>query len=378
MLFFSKSPRRESLLVEVATKGAQDPLGLKKKPLIDLCRTRWAARHAAYSHFYNAFIFIVKSLEVIGLGLHKEEYSNDVTTGWEGKYKAEANGLLGGIKNFGFIITFLTMYQFLSHLAGITVKRQSSSLDIVQAFSMVDEVMAVYKALRETVEEDFGKIYEQAVRMANEIDIEPAKPRAAGRQKHRANAPSETVKEYYLVNMAIPFLDHIISEFGARFEGLSVRASKLFGLIPSILCSEEVPVDISEAVEMYKDDLPSPELMDQELKRWKVKWQSKQLECIPTSCAQAVKECDAQMYPNISRLLKIACTLPVTSCECERSASTLRRLNTFMRASMREDRLSSLALIHTHYDMTVDPEKAVNIFAQLHHRKLELNSVLDA
>ena len=43
-----------------------------------------------------------------------------------------------------------------------------------------------------------------------------------------------------------------------------------------------------------------------------------------------------------------------------------------MRASMKEDRLSSLALIHTHYDMAVDLEKAVDIFAQLHRRKLEL------
>ena len=63
---------------------------------------------------------------------------------------------------------------------------------------MVDEVMTVYKALPETLEEDFGKIYEQAVRMVNDFDIEPAKSQAAGRQKHRANAPSETVKNAIL------------------------------------------------------------------------------------------------------------------------------------------------------------------------------------
>jgi len=68
--------------------------------------------------------------------------------------------------------------------------------------------------------------------------------------------------------------------------------------------------------------------------------------------------------------------LPVNSFERERSASTLRRLNTFMSASVCEEGLSVLAMIHTHYDMHVNLEDAVNIFATLHARKLELNTIL--
>jgi len=80
-------------------------------------------------------------------------------------------------------------------------------------------------------------------------------------------------------------------------------------------------------------------------------------EQIPATCAATIKECDRVLFPNMFMLLKVACTLPVTSCECERSASTLRRLNTFMRASTGEERLSSLALIHTHYDIPIDLDK---------------------
>lgn len=53
--------------------------------------------------------------------------------------------------------------------------------------------------------------------------------------------------------------------------------------------------------------------------------------CIPSIGNQG---CDPTIFPNISVLLQIACTLPVTSCECERSASALRRLNKYMQASM--------------------------------------------
>ena len=90
---------------------------------------------------------------------------------------------------------------------------------------------------------------------------------------------------------------------------------------------------------MYKDDLPSPELIHQELRRWKFKWEGKSPQAQPSSCAHAIKGCDVQQFPNISQLLKMACTLPVASCECERLASMLRRLNTFMWASVGEERL---------------------------------------
>lgn len=172
------------------------------------------------------------------------------------------------------------------------MKRQSTSIDIIEAFSMVDEVKTVYKELRETIEDDFNQIYEQAVRMAAQVNVQPSKPRATGRQTHRGNVPAETVKDYYLHNMAIPFLDHVISEFESRFSPLSVTASRLVGLIPSIQCNLDVTVDISEAVLLYQDDLPSPELIDQELKRWKLKWQTKSSEQRPSSCAEAIKERD--------------------------------------------------------------------------------------
>ena len=111
--FFIFSPKREKLLDEVMTSHSH-PVG-RRKALIDVCRTRWAARHDAYSHFYQAYSWIVTSFEVIAFGAHQDLYSEDVTLGWEPKYKAEANSLLISITSFEFIVTFLTVYNFLSH-----------------------------------------------------------------------------------------------------------------------------------------------------------------------------------------------------------------------------------------------------------------------
>ena len=85
------------------------------------------------------------------------------------------------------------------------------------------------------------------------------------------------------------------------------------------------------------------------------------------------KLCDADMYPNLSILLQIYGTITVTSCECERSGSVLKRLNTYLRASMGQERMSGLAFMHINYD--ADNDEVNNIFAQKKKRALEFLNI---
>ena len=88
------------------------------------------------------------------------------------------------------------------------------------------------------------------------------------------------------------------------------------------------------------------------------------------------KECNPMHYTNIRVMLQLACTLPVTSCERERNTRTMRRLHTYMCTSMTQQRLSSLALLHIHYDVPIDLDKAVDIYSWLHPRRLALDSLI--
>ena len=105
-------------------------------------------------------------------------------------------------------------------------------------------------------------------------------------------------------------------------------------------------------------------------------YQGKKPQECPDSCAKAIKVCEKGTFPNLHVLLQLACTIPVTSCECERSASAQRRLHSYMRASMDQSRLSSLALIYIHYDIAVDQYKTVDLFSQMYPKKLELKILL--
>ena len=100
--------------------------------------------------------------------------------------------------------------------------------------------------------------------------------------------------------------------------------------------------------------------------RWNANWAEARFPC----------HCDQGLWPSIlpehmDTLLQIACMPLVTSCECKRSASALRRLNNYLRASMGKDWLSSLALMHIHHKKEVDLDEVTDIFARLHWWKME-------
>ena len=142
-------------------------------------------------------------------------------------------------------------------------------------------------------------------------------PRIAARQQNRSNIPAASVQEYFQRNVAIPFLDHIIISINRQFSKSTVTAISLLGLVPSIICSQDV--NLEEALIKFRDDLSLPELTDAELRRWRNRYMAMLLEKRPSSPVKAIKECDATDFPNISVLFTIACTIPVTSCECEKA-----------------------------------------------------------
>lgn len=135
-MFFKYSPKRAGLLESIIKQGA--PSAERRKPMLDLCKTRWAERHHAYEHFYDAYVFIVEALEFISHGLHKQKYDLNVFDGtWDATSRKDACSLLHAITDFGFITVFMVLYQGLGALSGISVQLQQKALDVYDAFSKV-------------------------------------------------------------------------------------------------------------------------------------------------------------------------------------------------------------------------------------------------
>ena len=120
----------------------------------------------------------------------------------------------------------------------------------------------------------------------------------------------------------------------------------------------------------YRKDLPEPDSVDQDIHRWKVKKQAP--EELESSAITTLAGLDKEYYPNIHCILSIYLTLPVTTCSCERSFSALRRLKTWLRSSMGNERLSGLAMMHVHKHRALDPLKVLRRWDASGHRRIAL------
>jgi len=99
---------------------------------------------------------------------------------------------------------------------------------------------------------------------------------------------------------------------------------------------------------------------------------------LPDTLQESLKECDPERFRNIFVLLKIALTLPVTTCENERSHSQLKLLKTNLRSTMGADRFSSVMLMKVHRQLAAElpVSDLVDKFERRHPRRMLLNCVL--
>jgi hypothetical protein len=57
------------------------------------------------------------------------------------------------------------------------------------------------------------------------------------------------------------------------------------------------------------------------------------------------------LFPHVEKLIRLLLLCPATSCSAERSFSALRRLKTWLRSTMTQQRLNAVAICHTHQDI---------------------------
>jgi hypothetical protein len=62
--------------------------------------------------------------------------------------------------------------------------------------------------------------------------------------------------------------------------------------------------------------------------------------------------------------------MPSSSATAERSLSAMKRIKNYLRSTMGNDHLSSLALLRVHREIEIDVERVIELFASLKNRKL--------
>ena len=136
------------------------------------------------------------------------------------------------------------------------------------------------------------------------------------------------------------------------------------------MTSQRRPDNFSAVLQLYGNILPSVRF-DVELDLWQNKWSgdSERATELDTP-AKVLPFADHDYYPNIRTLIVILATLPITSCECERSISMLRLVKTALRRTMTETGLNGLAMLQYHQDILLTADEVVQQFVCSHSRRL--------
>ena len=175
-------------------------------------------------------------------------------------------------------------------------------------------------------------------------------------------------------------LDHLESEKNSRFTELQSTAAKGMSIVPATLCVtttaasvKEVDKNIDRLVTNYMADLEDDkDLVKEEIHQWKIEWQDVAKKDRLNTAASALKACDKRRFPDVKRLLGILCTLPLTSAECERTFSCMRRLKSYLRSTMNAERFDGLALLETHRSENINLINVRRRFINMHKRRIEL------
>jgi hypothetical protein len=94
---------------------------------------------------------------------------------------------------------------------------------------------------------------------------------------------------------------------------------------------------------------------------------------IPERLIAVLNATNVDLYPSIHRILAILLTMPVSSATSERSFSAMRRIKSYLRSTMGDERLSNLSLMHVHRQIPVEIDKVLSEFINGNNRRLDFS-----
>ena len=341
-----------------------------RKKAKELCRTRWVERHEAFDVFSDLFLPTFCCLEAVVYGPPSE---------WNRETRSDAQSLLLAMSQFSFIVALVLSQKVLAYTKGLSVKLQGRYVDVVRAHQDIESVKTTLKGVRSRVDDFHGQVYEQVLVLRQSIDVVEVAPRQANRQQHRQNIPSDSVSDYYKHNLTIPILDHLNNELDTRFgTSCSQNLSEFMQLLPFEVVKTASPLkpeNFRGLLQLYGNDLPSVKSFDVELDLWQNKWTGNPEQAQVLNAPEKVlAHTDYDYFPNIHTLIVIVATLPITSCECERSISMLKHVKTSLRSTMTENRLNGLAMLLYHRDIPITADEVVEKFVHSHPRRLLMSN----
>ena len=346
-VFFSESPKRTAVLDKVCNRR-----------LPRAGATRWNFQSRTVNSVYENKETLIQCLLMIRDGSYKDsttgEVHEDLSFEWDNKTIAEAAGLLNWLEDEEFLIFLSFFHRVMPQvdiLYGNLQKREIS----------VDEVASTLTKFTEKINHIRGDVDQM---IPDEPEAEAGLPRRRAKlSKATVRAACKEACDLMITQATDRFssVDHLIP-----FQLVDPRLFRTF--------SATFPTQHFDAVAEHFPMIALDKLQTE----LEVLYGSAEFHTAKTSlqllqCIHENHLTDA--FSETFKLLEINATTPLTSSESERCFSTLKRIKTYSRNTMTNDRLNALAMLSIHKELIRSMpdfnDRVITKFAQLKTRRAE-------
>ena len=337
------SPKRSSLFEKVKSEVSPDVIDLKP-----LCPTRWTVRTGAIQAILDNYAALCETLEEVN------------STGRD-EYAMKAGGFLQQMEKFETFFGLQLGFMVFGVTEQLSVTLQGKNTTVQEAIEAAVLTEKHLRSLRKDAE--FDRFFENVVDGAKTLTEPPVLPRQrrlskradCGSEPHQFTTPQDFYRKQYF-----EVLDLVSNELSRRFDQKDLK-----------IVMEMEKLILSASNDDFKDQVVIPELMrnnyESDLKMDTLAVQLKQIPALVARhrerTGQKIKKItnvrtlcgimnanpvSKSMYTELHLLLKLFFTIPVTTATAERTFSAMRRLKTYLRSSMTQDKLNHVLLLNTY------------------------------
>ncbi|XP_076343198.1 zinc finger MYM-type protein 1-like [Tachypleus tridentatus] len=357
------SPKRQGLLEKIKADMNLETAGLKV-----ICPTRWTVRGQSFDRIIANHKALLLEWDVcLGDRLDSE-------------MRARIIGVRSQMEKFDYLFALHLGVAVYSLMDNLSKTLQKTCMSAAQGQQNAKLVAGVLDKVRN--DGNFDKIYEKVHRKAMELNIsEPQMPRqkrAPKRFQVGTGEPSfpSSPKEFYR-RQYFEVLDLAINAINRCFDQPGFQAYRYMeDLLLKFLREEDTSDELKYLADKYGDDLDILSLKAQlPLLNGLLRGDSgyRRFECFNNiyRAVKQLKEPQRCLISEVIILVKLLLVNPSTNAVGERSFSTARRLETWLRSTMNQSRFNCLAVLHMHKERTasLDLVSIANDFVQKNDRR---------
>lgn len=329
--FFSASTDRWEILQNQAERGSSS------STLKTLSKTRWSARDDAVRALKYRFHDVIDALQSIEEDSHQDPEARAECRGYILALSHLETGIM--IELWGFLLECLNKSN---------TRLQKVETDLSSVIETYDTLLRLFESQRE----NFDVFEEKGKNLSSNDAYKMENRRIIKRKRHfdesRENEVEFSARENFRVKTFSCIIDQLIVDMTMRRDAYIAINEKFKAIIQlQNLSTMELESAAEQLRSSFPDDLE--ETLNSELVYLKSHLETLEQNLKPKSpinLSQWIRENDLQcIYPNVDIALRMYTCTPASNCTAERSFSCLKRIKNYLRSTMTEKRLNSLAIL---------------------------------